>query len=63
MKINFFLSLSFDASNGTSSKNTVLSQLFRGSCDLLCTCLPGLYILGELYVKHQYVMLMYNPLS
>ena len=33
------------------------------TCCLLCTCVPGLCILGELYVKYQYVILMYDPLS
>ena len=32
-------------------------------CSSLFTGLPGLSILGELYVKYQYVILMYDPLS
>lgn len=30
-------------------------------CFLLYMCLPGLCILGELYVKYQCVILMYDP--
>lgn len=30
---------------------------------LLGMCLPGLCVLGELYVKYQRVVLVYNPLS
>ena len=33
------------------------------TCCSLCTCLPGLGILGEFYVKYHYVVLMYDPLS
>lgn len=30
---------------------------------LFCTCFPELPILGKLYVKYKYVILMYDPLS
>lgn len=34
-----------------------------GTPHSLIKCLPGLCVLGELYVKYQYVIMMYNPLT
>ena len=33
------------------------------TCCSLCTSLPGLYILGDLYVKYQSVILIYDFVS
>ena len=33
------------------------------TCCSLCMCLPGLCILDELYIKYQYVIFTYDPLS
>lgn len=47
----------------TSEKKSILSQLCRGHGDFLLSLYLLTMLLGELYVKYLYVILMYNPLS
>ena len=37
-------------------------QVVMMTCFSLCTCLPGLCVLGKLYIKYQYIILMYDLL-